>query len=127
MRAGIYLDKNIEYRRRKDLEMNDCHVVIIDVNCTERFRIINVYRSFHPPDGSSAGSFFVKQLEIIKNAICGNCYVMGDFNLDGGDNLRPDYPNRLLLKIFAADANLTQVVDFSTWSRTINGIKKSLC
>ena len=31
MRAGIYLDKNIEYRRRKDFEMNDCHVFIIDV------------------------------------------------------------------------------------------------
>ena len=52
---------------------------------------------------------------------------MGDFNLEGGNNLRPDYSNRLLLntlKNFAAEHNFIQVVDFCTWSRTINGVKK---
>ena len=52
---------------------------------------------------------------------------MGDFNLDGGENLRSDYSNRLLLNTlrdFATDLNLIQVVDFNTWSRTINGILK---
>ena len=96
-RAGIYLEKNIVYKRRGDLEKNNCHIVIVDVTCTEPVRIINIYRSFHPPDGSSQSSFFAKQLEIIKNAICRNCFVMGDFNLEGGNNLRPDYQNKLLL------------------------------
>ena len=118
---------NIVYKRRGDLEKNNCHIVIVDVTCTEPVRIINIYRSFHPPDGSSQSSFFAKQLEIIKNAICRNCFVMGDFNLEGGNNLRPDYQNKLLLntlKNFTSENNLYQVVNFSTWSRTINGNKK---
>ena len=107
--------------------MINSHIVIVDIESTVRIRIINIYRSFHPPDGLSATDFFVGQLEIIKNAICINCLVMGDFNLEGGNNLRPDYTNKFLLntlKNFATESNLIQIVDFNTWSRTINGIKK---
>ena len=89
--------------------------------------IINVYRSFHPPGGVSTGDFFNNQLKIIGNALCKNCLVMGDFNLDDGIDLKQDYCNRSLLKTlreFAIEKNLLQVVDFNTWSRTINGIKK---
>ena len=52
---------------------------------------------------------------------------MGDFNLDGGSNLRHDYSNRILLDTlnnFALNENLIQVVDFNTWSRTIKGVRK---
>ena len=52
---------------------------------------------------------------------------MGDFNLDGGHDIRPEYSNRLLLntlKEFATESNLIQVVDFNTWTRTINGTRK---
>ena len=52
---------------------------------------------------------------------------MGDFNLDGGMNIRPDYSNKLLLnhlRDFSIESDLIQVVDFNTWSRTINGNKK---
>ena len=41
---------------------------------------------------------------------------MGDFNLEGGNNLRPDYTNKFLLnnlKNFAAESNMIQVVDFN--------------
>ena len=75
-------------------------------------------------------TFFYKQVRIIKNAICRNCYIMGDFNLDGGHDIRPEYSNRQMLstlKEFASELNLIQVVNFKTWSRTINGtIKESL-
>ena len=114
------MEKDIVYKRRKDLETNNCHIVIIDVTSTKPFRNINIYRSFHPP---LQPTFFIKQLEIIKNAMCKNCFVMGDFNLEGGNDLRPNYLNMLLLntlKNFAADLNLIHVVDFNTWSRTIN-------
>ena len=55
---------------------------------------------------------------------------MGDFNLEGGNNLASDYYNIFLLNTldnFVTDNNLMQVVDFNTWSRTINGQKKNLC
>ena len=86
-----------------------------------------MYRSFHPPDKSHVNDFFVKQLAVIKNALCSNCYVMGDFNLDGGPDLNPNYCNRNLLttlNVFANESGLIQVVDFNTWSRTVKGIKK---
>ena len=54
----------------------------------------NVYRLFHPPDGTSASQFFARQLRVVKNALCSNCYILGDFNLDGGNDLRPDYNNK---------------------------------
>ena len=126
-RAGIYLSSELNYSRRNDLEKNDCHIVIVDVLATVKFRIINVYRSFHPLGGISAGDFFNTQLAIIRNALCKNCFVMGDFNLDDGANLRQDYSNKTLLKTlkdFTTELNLLQIVDFNTWSRTINGIKK---
>ena len=96
-RAGIYCRTNVNYTRRRDLELNDCHIVVIDVVHSVNLRIINVYRSFRPPDGTSASAFFLKQLNVIKNALCKNCYVMGDFNLYGGINIRPDYSNKFTI------------------------------
>ena len=52
---------------------------------------------------------------------------MGDFNLDGGLNLSPEYYNKNLLNVlnlFATEFELTQIVEFPTWSRIINGIRK---
>ena len=119
--------QGISYKRRLDLEEQNCHVIIIDVAAKAKMLIINLYRSFRPPDGDSATNFFARQLRLVKNALCTNCFVMGDFNLDGGNDIRPDYSNRHLLdslKTFAIESNLLQIVDFNTWSRTINGVKK---
>ena len=113
-RSGIYLKNDINYTRRKDLEKNDVHIVIVDVTAETKFRLINVYRSFSPPGGSTATNCFNEQLNIIKKALGKNCYIMGDFNLDGGKDLRPDYSNMILLnrlKNFIAESNLIQVVD----------------
>ena len=52
---------------------------------------------------------------------------MGDFNLNADMDLRPDYDHRNLLEqlsAFCLTNNLTQHVNFKTWSRIINGIKK---
>ena len=72
-------------------------------------------------------AFFVEQIKILSNAICDNCYVMGDFNLDARMLNRQDYLRKEPLKLlesFAFDHHLSQIVEFCTWSRTINGIKK---
>ena len=70
----------------------------------------------------------LKRLEIIKNVLCKNCYVVGDFNLDVGMSNRPDYSNKHTLEKldnFVNSENLIQIVNFDTWSRIVNGIKKS--
>ena len=70
----------------------------------------------------------IKQLELIKKALCKNCYVVGDFNLDVGMTNRPDYSNKHTLeklKNFVTTNCLVQIVNFDISSRVINGIKKS--
>ena len=52
---------------------------------------------------------------------------MGDFNLDVGMELRPDYLYRVPfshLTDFITQNNLFQLVNFKTWTRTISGVKK---
>ena len=71
--------------------------------------------------------FFEAQINVIKNALCRNCYVLGEFNLDARMDNRPDYDRKIPLAIlneFANNNELAQIVYFDTWSRVINGIKK---
>ena len=52
---------------------------------------------------------------------------MGDFNLDASMSVRPDYNYKIPMKNlseFALESNLTQLVTFNTWSRTIKGVIK---
>ena len=126
-RSGIYVRKNVNYVRRKDLEKENYHIVIIDVTSDVNFRLICVYRSFRPPVLASPTAFFVTKLSIIGNALTSNCYVMGDLNLDARMEGRPDYDRKIPLSIltnFAQENNLIQIVNETTWSRVINGTKK---
>ena len=126
-RAGIYIRRDVRYKRRHDLEEPNYHIVIIDVMCNVNMRIINLYRSFRPQGMVSPDTFFSNQLRIIKNALSNNCYIMGDFNLDAKMEFRSDYHHRIPLSSltnFALEANLTQVVNFNTWSRIIKDKKK---
>ena len=126
-RVGIYLMNDIKYKRRTDLEKENFHVVIIDVELDVKLRIINIYRSFRPPNGMSPDVFFTEQLGIMQNALCSSCYIMGDFNLDANMNHRLDYNRKVplnLLNNFALKNHLIQIVDFNTWSRNINGVRK---
>ena len=64
-RVGVYFRQNIEYIRRDDLEQKDLHIVICDVLCDPKIRIISLYRSFHPPGGLTVTNFFNAQLAVI--------------------------------------------------------------
>ena len=88
-RTGIYLNKNLKYKRRRDLEKINMHVVVVDIIGHQSIRIISLYRSFRPVD-LSPSVFFESQLEILENAQCRGCYILGDFNLDSGMDSRPD-------------------------------------
>ena len=51
VRTGIYIRDTLSYTRRRDLEKEDSHIIIIDLNDRKRTRIINIYRAFTPPPG----------------------------------------------------------------------------
>ena len=125
--AGILVKNGTKYVRRNDLEVEDFHIVIVDIMANVKIHIINVCRSFGPPNQMTPDFFFAEQLKIITGALCANCYVMGDFNLDAKMLHRQDYQRNIPLKLltdFALANDLSQLVEFSTWTRTINGVRK---
>ena len=100
---------------------------IIDVCLDVKIRLINVYRSFRPL-GMSPNKLFENQLKIIQKALKNNCIIMGDFNLDARMEGVNSYNLKNLLcnlTEFALNNKLYQLIDFCTWSRVINGVKKS--
>ena len=128
-RSGIYIRKDIKYRRRIDHKKVGYHIVVIDVILEVQIHVVSLYRSFRP-EGLSPIDFFMVQLEIVKNLATKNLYVMGDFNLDAGIEGRQDYSykNPLeLLSNFSFENNLLQVVNFNTSKRIITGAKKESC
>ena len=90
-RVSIYLQKDLNYVRRFDLEKEDHHIVIVDVKIVVPFRVISIYRSFRPQGGIQPESLFNAQLGVLRGAVTKNCFVMGDFNLDVRMELRSDY------------------------------------
>ena len=78
----------------------------------------------------SANGFFKTQLEVVEGVVTENCSVMGDFKLDAQMDHNQDYTQKALLKILkivTLAKNLMQIVDFTTWSRTVKGnLKQSL-
>ena len=110
-RTGIYIHKDLKYKKRFDLECDNMHIVIIDIVAVKPIRVINVYRSFRPLDRTPI-RFFEEQINVIKNALCKNCYILGDFNLDARMDSRPDYDRKIPLAIlndFANNKNIMQI------------------
>ena len=59
--------------------------MIININLEQKFRLINAYRTFSPPNNQSQIGHFKSQLDIIKHA-CNEgesrvVIVTGDFNI----------------------------------------------
>ena len=47
-RCGMYVQNDISYERRSDLESNNMHLIIIDIKNKQKNRIITLYRPFNP-------------------------------------------------------------------------------
>ena len=127
-RSAIIIRDNVNYTRRSDIEGKNLGIVIIDLNGHEKFRIINVYRSFNPPNMSQL-EFFVAQLAVLKiaSSFCKDrkLIIAGDFNLD--ENKRYSLENRTKsffeqLNEFCEQLNLIQMVNFPTWRKIVNDV-----
>ena len=97
-RVGLYIKNTLKYKRREDLEKRNSHVIIVDLLNLNTVRIISLYRSFRPPNNEAPRTFFLKQLEIVRNSIIPNTIVLGDFNLDFEMQYKQDYPH---IRLFA--------------------------
>ena len=127
IRVGIYVKNTSTYKRRQDLEDPDCHLIIIDLFLGVKIRVITLYRSFRPPNNLTPIAFFKLQLGIIRRNAVPNLIVLGDFNLDAGMQFNAYYSRKNLfneLNPLINDLKLHQLVDFTTWSRSINNALK---
>ena len=127
-RVGTYIKDSISYSRRTDLEGSNSHVVIVDINGIIKTRIINLYRCFNPQEGISAREKFLYQINLIKLALTPDTILLGDFNLNFNKHSDAKYDRKNLFKDFdeaLSDHNLTQLINFPTWSRIIEKNVKS--
>ena len=81
-RTGIYITKNLNYKRNVNLEGKDSHLVIIDIKGNSEIkRVINIYRCFNPVGNVSPRDKFKYQLNLIKNAMTPKTIFELDYGL----------------------------------------------
>ena len=133
-RCCTYIKNDIIYIRRRDLEGEDNNLVILETGMHDKKFIVNLYRSFSPQNGVTPNERFTMQLECIKrmaqNNINHSIMLMGDFNLNYNLIHNNNYNYKLLFEKLielTTELSLEQIVNSSTWSRSINGnIKESI-
>ena len=130
-RTGILIHNSINYERKTNLEELNTNMVIIDVNGDVEYRIITIYRSFAPERDTTPTENFLNQLRIIKKAITDSPskthIILGDINLDYNKIYNNAYPFSHLFDHLLETFNplgLQQLVNFETWSRFVNGVKR---
>ena len=131
-RVAIYVKKCITSHRRCDLEGKNSNLVVLDLDLNSKFRLINVYRLFNPPENRTQRDHFSYQLTLIKNALLEDTarqpIIVGDFNLNDALKYQIDYSNHYLFAMLNHEfenQNLVQIVKFPTWSRIVNNLLKS--
>ena len=131
-RCCIYLNNSISYTRRKELEGINNHIIVVDLDLKEKYRLINIYRTFAPQGGVSPSDKFDVQINLISSAVVDSPnripLIVGDFNLDYNKIFNSEYQHKLLYQKLTntfENLNLIQLVEFNTWSRLINGILKT--
>ena len=129
----MYINNQIPYQRRTDLEKLDCGIIIIDLNLSKRFRIIGLYRTFTPNNNVTKFEYFKKQMDIISLSWADQSVtsvVLGDFNMDENQRNNAHYSLHRyydLLQSRFNDLNLIQLIKFNTWSRLVDNIWKESC
>lgn len=126
-RVGIYIRKNIAYKRRFDKEKENSHIIVLDVGSSAITRIINIYRTFKPQDLVTPREKFKTQLRTINAALTSSSLIIGDMNLNDEKKYLVDYSHRLLfqdLEEILGHHQMVQHVTEPTWERIVNGVLK---
>ena len=107
------------------------NIVVIDVLLKTKYRIINIYRTFSSHDNRTPFERLSKQIELIKNALIDKSVtpvIAGDFNLDFKKEHDPFYGHHNLYELLNSTfepLGLIQLINFDTWTRFVNGSKRS--
>ena len=129
-RVAIYVKNSISYKRRIDLEKENMHIVILDVEISPPVRIITIYRTFNPQIQCTPRENFREQLNIINNATTTSTILLGDFNLDENKRHLVDYNQKQLfqdLEELIGHHQYVQHVKEPMWERVIQGnVKNSI-
>ena len=67
-RCAVALKNDVAFVRRNDLEDIDLSMIVIDINNTVKYRIINIYRQFNPPNNNTQLEHFLLQLNTFNAA-----------------------------------------------------------
>ena len=127
-RCGIYISNKIPYVRRTELEVQGIHAIIIDLKDIKNTRIINIYRSFKPSNNQSQREYFNSLIALINSNTNQNSIIIGDFNLDYSKKFDISYSHKhylTALEDVLSEQGLIQLVNFPTWSRSINSVQCS--
>ena len=128
-RVGFYIKDTVKYVRCPNLEGQNSHLIVIDINNEKgsKKRLINMYRSFNPRDDTAIG-LFNRQLEIVKNIFNNDSVLIGDLNLDYNKKFNVNYQRKNYFELFdelLGTLNLIQLVNFETWSRMVGLVLRS--
>ena len=106
-------------------------VIVLDLETVNKYRIVNLYRTFAPTNGLSQAQSFINQLCILENCSVNlqgrKLIIMGDFNLDDRFKHNIEYRNHKLfteLNETMDRIRLVQLVDFMTWQRVVENVQK---
>jgi hypothetical protein len=127
-RVGFYINDQIKFTRRKDLEGMNSNLIIIDIIQNKPVRLINIYRSFRPQDNVTPREKFKYQLGLVKNAMNLSTILVGDFNIDYNKKFDVNYVHKNLFADFdetLSNFGLAQLINFPTWSRLVENTLKS--
>lgn len=119
IRTAIYIKKSVKFTRRSDLEKEDRHIMVVDL---EDFRLISLYRAFKNNLQEGAKTFFEEQLKLVEGNLKEQTLVLGDFNVDYNKIFSENYHQRReadLLLEWKTNNHLIQLVEFPTWRRII--------
>ena len=105
-RVGIYIKNSTKYVRCGNLEGENAHIMVIDVENGKKNkkRVINIYRSFNP-NGEPAKDLFIRQLDLIHAAFNDSTVIMGDFNLDYTKRHNVNYDRKNYFELFETKLN----------------------
>ena len=126
-RSMIYIRNTIQYERHHPKEQENSHIILISIKENNRtIQLASVYRTFKLSSTKTHKEEFADQLEVLRQFLNNEKagLVLGDLNLDYNKKGNLSYNNHAMfrqLDELTNEKNLTQLVNFNTWRRIVNG------
>jgi len=130
-RTLVYIDKNVNYVRKSQMEKKDAHIILLEVKTgSGSLNLVAMYRTYKLTAHENHALALNEQMEIIRTFSQGDkkLLIVGDMNLDAKRKADPSYN---LHRLYSAwdelenDLHLKQFVKVTTWMRIVEGRVRS--